>query len=219
MHLLSSFTDDIGLRREPKGSALPKFPSSVSDGGWFRGYTGSLLRCGLSSCSPPCTDLTRNFPRPTGTFTPELPASRSPFSSSGITTVATERFHRWDFHPLECQLASLHRLFHPLHSCRLSGKAMARTGLRMLPTFPSPPLKFRTASFPRYGFKAGISDKAFPKKLGLPSSFVPTAFTVYSLLCVRDDARVRHLRASGPNRSTPGALAPVRVMLSRSIIT
>ena len=46
---------------------------------------------------------------------------------------------------------------------RLSGKAMARTGLRMMPTFPSPPLKFRTASFPRYGFKAGISDKAFPK--------------------------------------------------------
>ena len=113
MHSLSSFTDDIGLRREPKGSALPKFPSSVSDGGWFRGYTGSLLRYGLSSCSPPCTDLTRNFPQPTGTFTPELPASRSPFSSSGITTVATERFHRWDFHPLEYQLASLHRFFHP----------------------------------------------------------------------------------------------------------
>src|ERR1700681_4774626 len=43
-----------------------------------------------------------------------------------------------------------------------SGKAMARTGLRMMPTFPSPPLKFRTAGFPRYGFKAGISDEAFP---------------------------------------------------------
>ena len=26
MHSLSSFTDDIGLRREPKGSALPKIP-------------------------------------------------------------------------------------------------------------------------------------------------------------------------------------------------
>ncbi len=88
-------------------------------------------------------------------------------------------------------------------SYRLSGKAMALIGLRMMPTFPSPPLKFRTASFPRYGFKAGRSDKAFPKP-GLPSSFVPTAFTVYSLLCVRDDARVRHLRASAPNRSTQG---------------
>ena len=66
---------------------------------------------------------------------------------------------------------------------------MARTGLRMMPTFPSPPLKFRTAGFPQYGFKAGISDEACPI-VGLPSSFVPTAFTVYSLLCVRDDARV-----------------------------
>jgi hypothetical protein len=104
----------LALRRKPNGSALPKFPSSVSDGGWFRGFTGSLLRCGLSSCSPPCTDLTRHFSQPTGTFTPELPASRSPFSSSGITTVAPERLHRWDFHPLERQLASLHRLLHPL---------------------------------------------------------------------------------------------------------
>ena len=45
---------------------------------------------------------------------------------------------------------------------RVSGKAMARTGLRMMPTFPSPPLKFRTAGFPQYGFKAGLSEGAFP---------------------------------------------------------
>ena len=32
----------------------------------------------------------------------------------------------------------------------------------MMPTFPSPPLKFRTAGFPRYGSKAGLSDEAFP---------------------------------------------------------
>jgi hypothetical protein len=110
---LSQFTDDIGLRREPRGSALPKFPSSVSDGGWFRGYTGLLLRCGLSSCSPPLYGSDQEFPPANGTFTPELPASRSPFSSSGITTVATVHFHRWDFHPLESQLASLHGLRHP----------------------------------------------------------------------------------------------------------
>jgi hypothetical protein len=30
----------------------------------------------------------------------------------------------------------------------VSGKAMARTGLRMMPTFPLPPLKFRTYSAP-----------------------------------------------------------------------
>ena len=37
---------------------------------------------------------------------------------------------------------------------------MARTGLRMMPTSPSPPLKFRTAGFPQYGFKASVSDRA-----------------------------------------------------------
>ena len=43
-----------------------------------------------------------------------------------------------------------------------SGRTMARTGLRMMPTFPSPPLKFRTAGFPQYGFKASLSGRAFP---------------------------------------------------------
>jgi hypothetical protein len=85
----------------------------------------------------------------------------------------------------------------------------------MMPTFPSPPLKFRTAGFPQYGFKAGISDKAFPKNPGLPSSFVPTAFTVYSLLWVRDDARFgTSVRAHHPlyprgPRSGPGYAVPV----------
>jgi hypothetical protein len=38
-----------------------------------------------------------------------------------------------------------------------SGRAMALIGLRMMPTFPSPSLKFRTAGFPQYGFKASLS--------------------------------------------------------------
>ena len=38
------------------------------------------------------------------------------------------------------------------------GRAVARTGLRMMPTFPPLPLKSRTVSFPQYGFKAGLSD-------------------------------------------------------------
>ena len=66
------------------------------------------LCCGLSSCSPPFGGSDRAFARSTGAFTPELPASWSPFSPSGITTVVSERFHRWDIHPLERQLASLH---------------------------------------------------------------------------------------------------------------
>ena len=32
----------------------------------------------------------------------------------------------------------------------------------MMPTFPRPPLRFRKAGFPRYGSKAGLSDRAFP---------------------------------------------------------
>src|SRR5678815_553100 len=64
---------------------------------------------------------------------------------------------------------------------------MARTGLRMMPTFPLPPLKFRTASFPRYGFKAGLSDEAFPA-----NRFAIVLRALYchrdSLLCVRVDA-------------------------------
>jgi hypothetical protein len=71
----------------------------------------------------------------------------------------------------------------------LSGKAMARTGLRMMPTFPLPPLKFRMAGFPRYGFKAGLSDEAFPA-----DRFAIVLRTLcchrYSLLCVRDDALI-----------------------------
>jgi hypothetical protein len=35
---------------------------------------------------------------------------------------------------------------------------------RMMPTFPSPPLKYRTAGFPQYGFKAGLSEGAFPAR-------------------------------------------------------
>ena len=60
---------------------------------------------------------------------------------------------------------------------------MARTGLRMMPTFPSSPLKFRTVSFPQYGFKVGWSKGAFPasgvqlsRPSGLHPFFVPPAF-------------------------------------------
>ena len=40
----------------------------------------------------------------------------------------------------------------------------------MMPTFPSPSLKFRTAGFPQYGFKASLSDRACP-----PASVVKPA--------------------------------------------
>jgi hypothetical protein len=128
LHLLSSFTDDFGLRPESRGSALPRIP--IIRFRWGDGFAASLVRCSLRPVEllAPLTDLTGHFRPATGTFTPELSASRSPFSSSGITTVATERFHRWDFHPLERQLASLHGLFHPLQHAGLSRRT-PRIGL------------------------------------------------------------------------------------------
>jgi hypothetical protein len=44
----------------------------------------------------------------------------------------------------------------------VSGRIEARTGLRMMPTFPQSPLSFRTAGFPQYGWKAGFPSGAFP---------------------------------------------------------
>src|SRR3989449_2251603 len=89
-----------------------------------------------------------------------------------------------------------------------SGRTMARTGLRMMPTFPSSPLRFRTAGFPQYGSKVGISDVAFPHPTlvkpapGLPfamcgshSSFVLSAATVWSAFCAAARRPVEHRRS------------------------
>jgi hypothetical protein len=97
---------------------------------------------------------------------------------------------------------------------------MALIGLRMMPTFPSPPLKFRTAGLPRYGFKASLSVGAFQRCDGLKSTprhapvialFVPG---LRALPCRErrvgsgshpSDTSTRRC-ASGPRRSTPGVL-------------
>ena len=49
-------------------------------------------------------------------------------------------------------------------------------------TSPAPSLKFRTAGFPQYGFKAGISDGAFLRQLNMRSllpSFVLSVAAQY----------------------------------------
>jgi hypothetical protein len=57
-----------------------------------------------------------------------------------------------------------------------SSRTMARTGLRMMPTFPSSPLRFRTASFPRYGSKASLSGTTFLDRLAVkPAPDIPAA--------------------------------------------
>jgi hypothetical protein len=96
---------------------------------------------------------------------------------------------------------------------------MARTGLRMMPTFPSPSLKFRTSGFPQYGFKASLSGRACPADITVkpapgvpvPSTSLPRPFARFRN-GVRPGAASRSARAStdrcarGPCPSTPGVL-------------
>jgi hypothetical protein len=68
-----------------------------------------------------------------------------------------------------------------------------------------------------------MSDRAFPIErevftaIGLPLSFVRKAGHVISPHSVGERGTLAHLRSSGRCRSTPGALAPVWVILSQSI--
>jgi len=59
-------------------------------------------------------------------------------------------------HPC-CSASSSH------HQGLQSSRAKALDGLRMMPLFPLPPLKFRTVGFPQYGFKADSSGGAFQR--------------------------------------------------------
>jgi hypothetical protein len=80
---------------------------------------------------------------------------------------------------------------------------MAQTGLRMMPTFPSPSLKFRTAGFPQYGFKASMSSTTFRRTFVVkPTPGVPTAVSRLS----SPFARIRggiECRAQSPDGPTP----------------
>jgi len=111
-------------------------------------------------------------------------------------------------------------------SCRLSDRAMARTGLRMMPTFPSSPLKFHTVSFPALRLQGWLIERC------LPSVRRPIVTPVWFASLLRDPrfqpghlcSMSKQLCAGSPPFEqlycpTPGALAPVRVLLSRSINT
>src|SRR5580692_5631304 len=88
-----------------------------------------------------------------------------------------------------------------------SGRTVARSGLRMMPTFPLSPLSFRTAGFPQYGWKAGMSDSAFPVQPSLkpaprirrwtPGLHLSFAHLIvrfgYPVLCRADDSSMRRL--------------------------
>ena len=108
---------------------------------------------------------------------------------------------------------------------------MALSGLRMMPLSPSPSLKFRTARFPRYGFKADISDGAFPANAllklapsirspmsGLLPSFAPLESQTLLPALSREGALLA-MPSFGLHSPAPGVLAPVGVIVSPSIST
>src|SRR5262245_28297652 len=112
-----------------------------------------------------------------------------------------------------------------------SGRIEARTGLRMMPTFPRPSLSFRTAGFPQYGWKAGFPSGAFPDHQQLKPApgirclssslhppFVHLVATTVVPHCVGPRTRLR-TALEGYYSSAPGVLARVRVIVSRSVIT
>jgi hypothetical protein len=92
----------------------------------------------------------------------------------------------------------------------------------MMPVFPLPPLKFRTAGFPRYGFKAGMSDAAFPAQLVCHRPSYSLLPPMLPALCPGRCA-CEHLRANGfplyPRgpRSGPGYAVPVHQHLTDPI--
>jgi hypothetical protein len=112
-----------------------------------------------------------------------------------------------------------------------SGRIEARSGLRMMPTFPRPSLSFRTAGFPQYGWKAGFPSGAFPDRQrlkpapgvrrqtsGLHPPFVRLVVPTVVPHCVGPQTRLR-TAVEDHYSSAPGALARVRVVVSRSVIT
>jgi hypothetical protein len=110
-----------------------------------------------------------------------------------------------------------------------SGRAMARTGLRNDADVSIVPPKIPYGGFSPVRLQGWLISRRLPasgvhvsRPLGLHPAFVPTAASVSLLLSplsVGARCAHRHRHASGCAALTRGALAPVRVILSRPIHT
>jgi hypothetical protein len=76
-----------------------------------------------------------------------------------------------------------------------SGRIEARTGLRMMPTSPRSPLSFRTAGFPQYGWKDGVSDGAFPTRRSVQACSRHTLTTYWFASVLRASRRIHECPA------------------------
>ena len=118
-----------------------------------------------------------------------------------------------------------------VHHRLRSGRTMARCGLRMMPPFPSSPLSSVRRVFPstagrlacrtrpsRYVSQFKPAPGMHCSTSGLSSPFVHLVANIgYPVLSRAAGSIVHHHEAE--YSATPEVLAPVRVMLSRSIIT
>jgi hypothetical protein len=151
------------LRPKPRSRSLCRLRPAPAAGGTFPTLSLRILPC----VPGPLSRRSRGVHLPVSSSTSS--AFPRTLSRSASRVSPSKRFHD----------GSLFRGCS--HFVRLPGRAVARTGLRMMPTFPPLPLKSRTAGFPQYGFKADISDGAFPfdyefaASHGLPPSFVHLA--------------------------------------------
>jgi hypothetical protein len=141
--LTQSFTDDMGLRLEPNGTALPRLPIirfRRAEG--FRGFTGSLSLRPVELLVS-LADLTRVPPSQRRLLLPSFPTGRSPFPRSDITTVATEQTPPMGLSPIgtsasiAAQAPSLHRSYPASSVQRASPPSQtARPVSRELPVDP-----------------------------------------------------------------------------------
>jgi hypothetical protein len=117
---------------------------------WDEPFAASLVRCSLRPVEllAPLADLTGYFSQPTEAFTPELSASRSPFPSSGITTVATEQAPPTGLSPAGTS-ASIARRDHCSYAPRY------KVGHHGLSGFVSG-MQMRTAAPPSGGLRSSI---------------------------------------------------------------
>ena len=91
-------------------------------------------------------------------------------------------------------------------STEQSGRNEARTGLRMMPTSPRSPPSFRTAGFPQYGWKVGISDGAFPENCPAQACSRHTLAARWFVSVLRATRRILAYPAQSRGRSR--AIAP-----------
>src|SRR5206468_2496822 len=135
----------------PNDSALPSSPTIRFK--WASHFGATSVRIATAcrvACLPGGSDRDCST-QPTETFTSGLSTGRSPFPPPDITTVPTGRVA-----PAGLPPAGM--------SASIAARRVGQwRGAATSPTFPSSPLKFRTAGFPRYGFKAGVSGGAFPR--------------------------------------------------------